>query len=123
MSERISKMVETMVRTMAGLRAVNGTLTRRQALQRLGLAGAAVPLVAGTLAACGKQETTPPGASAVGTTPTAVAAESVAGLARLPLPTVAPPVGGREPQLVKVELEMREVEALIDDGVAYTFWT
>ena len=112
-----------MVETMAGLREVNGTLTRRQVLQRLGLAGAAVPLVAGALAACGEQETAPPGASAAGTTPTAAATESVAGLTRLPLPAVAPPVGGREPQLVKVELETVEVEALIDDGVAYTFWT
>ncbi|MCM8748286.1 copper-containing nitrite reductase [Thermomicrobiaceae bacterium CFH 74404] len=114
-------MVETMVRTMAGLREVNGPLTRRQALQRLGLAGAAVPLAATILAACGEQEAPP--ASAASTPAAPATSESVEGLTRLPLPAVAPPVGGREPQLVKVELETLEVEALIDDGVAYTFWT
>lgn len=44
-------------------------------------------------------------------------------LARLPLPAVAPPVGNREPELVKIELETREVVALLADGTAYEFWT
>ena len=46
-----------------------------------------------------------------------------ADLARLPQPAVAAPVGDRGPQLVKVELETKEVVAEIDDGVAYKFWT
>ncbi|ACZ43050.1 nitrite reductase, copper-containing [Thermobaculum terrenum ATCC BAA-798] len=49
--------------------------------------------------------------------------QSVADLQRLPLPKVAPPVGDRPPKLVKVYLETKEVRALIDDNVPYTFWT
>lgn len=45
------------------------------------------------------------------------------GLSRLPQPATAPPVGRRAPQLVTVELETREITALLDDGVAYHFWT
>jgi nitrite reductase (NO-forming) len=42
-----------------------------------------------------------------------------------PLPPVqiAAPLGVREPTLVKYEVETRDVTALMDDGVAYTFWT
>lgn len=46
-----------------------------------------------------------------------------ADLVRMPQPEVAPPVGDRGPQLVKVELEAKEIVAEIDDGVAYKFWT
>ncbi len=42
---------------------------------------------------------------------------------RLPNPAVAPPVGSREPELVTVELEAREVIGMVDEGVAYEFWT
>jgi nitrite reductase (NO-forming) len=42
---------------------------------------------------------------------------------RLPLPVVAPPVGDRAPQLVKQEIEIREIVGYIDEGVAYEFWT
>lgn len=45
------------------------------------------------------------------------------GVTRLPQPQVAPPVGRREPAVVKVDLETREVTALLADGVAYRFWT
>lgn len=41
----------------------------------------------------------------------------------LPNPDVAPPVGDREPQLVQVELETREVVGKVDEGIAYEFWT
>lgn len=41
----------------------------------------------------------------------------------LPMPVVAPPVGDRGPQLVKYEIETREVIGKLDDGVAYEFWT
>ena len=46
-----------------------------------------------------------------------------AGVTRLPQPQVAPPVERREPAVVKVDLETREVTALLADGVAYRFWT
>ena len=46
-----------------------------------------------------------------------------AGLARLPQPQVAPPVNRTTPTTVRVEIEAREITALLDDGVAYTFWT
>ena len=39
-----------------------------------------------------------------------------------PVPVAAPP-GVREPTLVTYEVETREVTALMDDGVAYTYWT
>ncbi len=45
------------------------------------------------------------------------------GTARLPLPQVAPPIQRTEPTTVKVEIEAKEVVALLDDGVAFTYWT
>jgi nitrite reductase (NO-forming) len=41
----------------------------------------------------------------------------------LPRPQVAPPITRAAPELVKVELETREITATLADGVAYTFWT
>ena len=55
--------------------------------------------------------------------PTAAAQPLPEGLTRLPQPQVAPPIERREPELVKVDLETREVTALLDDGVAYRYWT
>ena len=55
--------------------------------------------------------------------PTAAAQPLPEGLTRLPQPQVAPPIERREPELVKVDLETREVSALLDDGVAYRYWT
>jgi nitrite reductase (NO-forming) len=37
--------------------------------------------------------------------------------------TVPPPITRREPAVVKVELEVKEVDARLDDGVGYTYWT
>ncbi len=45
------------------------------------------------------------------------------GTMRLPLPAVAPPVTRTGPASVDVEMETREVLALVDDQVATTFWT
>jgi nitrite reductase (NO-forming) len=42
---------------------------------------------------------------------------------RLPNPVVPAPVGNRGPQLVKQEIEIREMVGYLDDGVAYEFWT
>src|SRR5437588_523523 len=56
--------------------------------------------------------------------PSAQIALSSDGLARLPQPRVAdplPPDGG--PELVHVDLEVRELSALLADGVPYRFWT
>lgn len=41
----------------------------------------------------------------------------------LPVPKVAPPITRTTPTLVKYEIETQEVTAMLDDGVAYTFWT
>jgi len=49
--------------------------------------------------------------------------QSADGLAPLPQPVVAAPLGQRAPTLVKYEVETHEVTALMDDGVAYTYWT
>jgi nitrite reductase (NO-forming) len=44
-------------------------------------------------------------------------------IARLPMPSMAPPVNRKNPATVHVELEARPKTALIADGVAYKFWT
>jgi len=38
-------------------------------------------------------------------------------------PEVPPPIIRREPAVVKVDLEVRELEGRLADGVTYTFWT
>ena len=38
-------------------------------------------------------------------------------------PNVPPPITRREPAVVKVDLEVRELEGQLADGVTYTFWT
>lgn len=50
-------------------------------------------------------------------------AAPVGDVARLPQPKVAPPVGLREATTVKVNMEIQEVVATLDDGVTYTYWT
>ena len=45
------------------------------------------------------------------------------GAARLPLPAVAPPVGSRDAQNIHIDLEVKEVNALLDDNTAATLWT
>ena len=54
---------------------------------------------------------------------TAVVQPLPEGVTRLPQPQVAPPIERRETAVVKVDLETREVTALLADGVAYRFWT
>jgi len=50
-------------------------------------------------------------------------APAAEGVARLPLPQVAPPVGQRAPTTVKYAVEVQEIVATLDDGVTYTYWT
>ncbi len=45
------------------------------------------------------------------------------GLHKLPQPAIAPPINRSEPATVQVEIESKEVTAILDDGVAYNFWT
>jgi nitrite reductase (NO-forming) len=45
------------------------------------------------------------------------------GTQRLPMPVVAPPIGAREPQDIHIDLEVKEVVALLDDDTAITMWT
>jgi len=45
------------------------------------------------------------------------------GTQRLPLPAVAPPVGAREAQDLHIDIEVKEVTALLDDNTATTLWT
>src|SRR4051812_18375780 len=45
------------------------------------------------------------------------------GTQRLPLPLVAAPITRTAPQLVKVDLETKEITALVADGVATKVWT
>jgi nitrite reductase (NO-forming) len=46
-----------------------------------------------------------------------------ANLKPLAIPQVAPPLNRTTPTTVRAEIESQEVTALLDDGVAYTFWT
>ncbi|MCC7369534.1 MAG: nitrite reductase, copper-containing [Chloroflexi bacterium] len=48
---------------------------------------------------------------------------SAAGLTALAQPKIEAPIPQRGPQLVKYEVETTEVTAMMDDGVAYTYWT
>ncbi len=57
-----------------------------------------------------------PAASAAGTPVPATAN-------RLGTPAIANPVGTRGAQTVKVDLEAQEVVGLLDDGIAYEYWT
>jgi nitrite reductase (NO-forming) len=63
--------------------------------------------------------------SAPATTPTVAPTATPAPVtaARLPQPSVAPPVGQRGPQTVQVSLEAREVTGMLADGIGYTYWT
>jgi nitrite reductase (NO-forming) len=45
------------------------------------------------------------------------------GTLALPAPHIAPPVERAQPTTVKVDLETRKVTALMNDGVAYEYWT
>ena len=45
------------------------------------------------------------------------------GYATLPQPEMAPPLGVRGPTSVKIEIDTPEITALMDDGIAYPFWT
>jgi nitrite reductase (NO-forming) len=77
-------------------------------------------------AACAQaHEAQKPAASA---SPAAVADEAVvvdlpANLARLPAPSVAPPVNRKNPAKVKVALEARPVAGLLAEGIGYHYWT
>lgn len=44
-------------------------------------------------------------------------------LPSLPQPTVPLPITRKEPAVVKIELEVKELQARLDDGVGYTYWT
>lgn len=46
-----------------------------------------------------------------------------AGLKALPQPQVAAPIGVRPPQTIKMEIDTPEVTAIMDDGIAYHYWT
>ena len=114
---------------------VKQAVTRRKFI-RAGAAGIGVAGMGAALVACGaesalgtgNQSVTASGASASSSSTQGAAATMAAGAvpdgtARLPLPGVAQPVGRRAPQVVPVELETREVVGLLDDGVAFHFWS
>jgi nitrite reductase (NO-forming) len=49
--------------------------------------------------------------------------QSAEGLVPLAQPRIEAPIPQRGPTLVKYEVETREVTALMDDGISYTYWT
>jgi nitrite reductase (NO-forming) len=91
-------------------------------------AGMVGTLVVGDGAAQAEAKAQAPGAPASAPAAPAVAPApaikpAMTGLTPLPAPQVAAPVGARPATLVKVELETREVNAVMADGITYTFWT
>ncbi len=66
---------------------------------------------------------TPALGSTPGLVPTPGSTDLRVDLEPLPQPTVPPPITRSEPAVVKIELETREVDARLDDGVGYTYWT
>lgn len=79
-----------------------------------GEAQAAAPIIA-SAASTGTASPSP----ASSPSPIAVPADA----ARLPAPKIAPAVGQRAAQAVKVELTAQEVVGLLDDGIGYRYWT
>ncbi|MBI4328596.1 MAG: nitrite reductase, copper-containing [Chloroflexi bacterium] len=77
---------------------------------------ALVALVLGALAFGVACATAAPQGSA---TPTAVPVD----LAFLPMPQVPPPLARTTPASVKINLEAREIDARLDEGVGFTYWT
>ncbi len=72
------------------------------------------------------QAVAPPVVAPVAATPvaaTATPAPAPVDAARLPAPTVAPAVGNRAAQTVKVALEAQEVTGLLAEGIGYRYWT
>jgi nitrite reductase (NO-forming) len=98
-------------------------MTRRSVLVPGGIAGLALPLLGAVASACGESAHADRESQAAASVTSTPAAAAVSGLQRLPLPQVAPRVAGREATVVQVELETREVPALIDDTVGFTFFT
>src|ERR1700758_1598326 len=49
--------------------------------------------------------------------------ELPANLARVPMPSVAPPINRKKPELVHVTLEARPVTGLLAEGIGYHYWT
>ncbi len=98
--------------------------TRRSVLLRSGLL-AAVPVLGAVASACGDAAEANRGAAAQAASTAAPSPTPAVpnGLQRLPLPEVAPPVNGRPATVVQVELETREIPALIDDNVGFVFFT
>lgn len=78
-------------------------------------------------ASTGEAQAAPPAASTApasampSSSPSPVPAPVTA--ARLPTPQIAPAVGQRGAQTVKVALTAQEVAGLIDDGIGYQYWT
>jgi nitrite reductase (NO-forming) len=72
-------------------------------------------LVALAVVACGADATPRPQA--------APASKEPVDLPALLKATVPPPITRKEPALVKVGLEVKELDARLDDGVGYTYWT
>ncbi len=70
------------------------------------------------------------GVLTAGTAPTGDSSKAVvqlkplpAGIARLPQPVAAPPLTRSSTASVQIDVETKEVTALLDDGVGYRFWT
>ncbi len=80
-------------------------------------------------ASTGEAQAAPAALPAASTSATAAPSSSPSAIpvavdaARLPAPQLAPAVGQRAAQTVKVELTAQEVVGLVDDGIGYQYWT
>ncbi len=81
------------------------------------------PAATETAAPVAVASTAPVAAAAATPAATATPAPAPVTAARLPQPTVAPPVGSRAAQTVKVTLEARELDGMLAEGIGYKYWT
>ena len=99
---------------------------RRRILRDLGLFGAAIPAL--SLIGCTDKSkpalslNTPAGAPVAGGA-ASVAQQKPVDLPYLPNPAVAPPVRRTTSQVVKVSMEVQELDGKLADGAGYHFWT
>ncbi len=117
--------------------AANTPIPRRSLLQKMAAVGLAVPAAGALGVACASNDSQAARDSALQAmydrsqpatpVPTAAAAQTVANqavdLQYLPNPTVPAPITRKTSETVKVNLEVKEVEAKLADGAGYRFWT
>ena len=100
-----------MKREVNGAATVEERLSRRSMLRRAAVAGVGLAAVSTLGVACEDSSTDNP------------TSQQPVQLPALPQPGVPPPITRTQPELVKIPLEIQEVQARLADGVGYNYWT